>query len=253
MAATDIKEETVHLDRNGRQMPVYIAEPVADRQSPAIIIVHEIFGLNDHIKDVTRRFAAQGLVAYAPDLFAGAGADNPPADRSDLNAMRELWQNIPDSQLIADMQAVFTMADKADNVDSQRIGTIGYCMGGAIALMFACSTPAVAWVADYYGRVRYPQLSATKPQHPLDYVHTLRSPFLGLFSAKDELIPPEDIAALTERLQSTGQHFEMKVYENAGHAFFNDRRETYNSEAATDAWKRTLQFIGNTARSTVAG
>src|ERR1035437_9162017 len=157
MSAVGLKEEMLHLDRNGRSMPVYVAGPERTGQYPAVIIVHEIFGLNDHIKDVARRFANQSMVAYAPDLFDGYPQS--PTNHDDLDAMRALWQTIPDSQLISDLQEVLNLAQLNRAVLSEKIGTIGFCMGGAIAFMFACSTPAVSWVADYYGRIKYPQLS----------------------------------------------------------------------------------------------
>jgi carboxymethylenebutenolidase len=250
MTGTEIAEQTVHLDRHGRKMPVYIAQPKGSTEAaPSIIVIHEIFGLNDHIKDVARRFAAQGLVAYAPDLFEGA--EGLPADRNELDGMRAAWQRIPDSQFISDLQEIFNLASKSEQVDAGKIGVIGYCMGGAMALMFAGSTPGVAWVVDYYGRIRYGDLSDTKSQHPIDYVRSMRCPFLGLFAGEDQLIPASDVAELTERLKSTGQHFEVEVYKDARHAFFNDTREFYNEKAAKDAWKKTLQFISNVARSAV--
>lgn len=245
-----IREENWHLDSHGRKMPVFVAQPDSPAQAcPAIIVVHEIFGLNDHIRDVARRFAKQGLVAFAPDFFEGA--TNMPANHDDLNGMRAVWQGIPDSQFVADFQSLFEQATKSDFVDSNRVGVIGYCMGGAMALMFASTTPGVAWIADYYGRIQYPELSENKPQHPVDYVRNLRCPFLGLFSGQDELIPAADVDLLRERLRSSGQHFELKVYEDAKHAFFNDRREFYNEAAATDAWKKTMQFITNVSHSAV--
>lgn len=236
-----IDEKLIEIDRSGRKMPVYIAAPEGAARNPAVIVVHEIFGLNDHIKDIARRFAAAGFVAFAADLFEGhAGL---PDDRNDLNGMRNVWSNIPDAQLIADLQSVFEMAKKDARVDAAKIGTIGYCMGGAIALMFGCSTPGVAWIGDYYGRIRYPQLSETKSRHPIDYVETLGCPVIGLFAGQDELITADHIAELKQRVEAKGQRCEFKTYENAKHAFFNDVREFYNEDAAKDAWQRTLAFI----------
>lgn len=230
-------------------MPLFVVGPADEGIYPAVIVVHEIFGLNDHIKDVARRFAAKGMVAYAPDLFEG----NPglPEDRNDLAAMRAVWQNIPDATLIKDLHSVLDMAQLNDSVRADKVGVIGYCMGGAIAYMFACSTPSVAWVADYYGRIFYPQLSETKPKHPIDYTGTLPCPVLALFAGQDELITKEHVDEFRQRLQSSAAQFELQVYNEAEHAFFNDTREFYNKGTATDAWERTLNFISKHTNASV--
>jgi len=222
-------------------MPLFIAQPDNDSKLPGLILIHEIFGLTRHIEDVCKRFAAQNLRVYAPDLFAGAAGL--PDDRSDLAAMRAVWQSIPDSQLIDDLKVVLVQALANPGIRTNEVGTIGYCMGGAIAYMFACSAPEIAFVIDYYGRIEYPQLSDTKPRHPIDYSHGLKGPVLGLFSGMDELIPRQHVEQLQKRLLDLGKSCQVKVYADAPHAFFNDTRPNYNQEAATDAWRLTLDFI----------
>ncbi len=242
-----IQERMEVIEVGPRRLPVYIAEPNDARILPGLIVIHEIFGLNEHIKDVSRRFAYRGLRVYAPDLFAGA--DGLPEDRDSLDAMRTVWESIADSQLIDDLKSVLSMAEATKNVNATKIGAIGYCMGGAIAFMFACETVELAWVIDYYGRVTYPELSANKPIHPVDYAPGLRCPVLALFSGIDPLIPPEDIELFTSTLEKLGKSGQIKVYRDAPHAFFNDRRENYNAQAAEDAWKLTVDFI---ARNTLS-
>lgn len=237
-----MKEETIAINRNGRQMPVFVVGPDDDNKYPGLIVVHEIFGLNDHIHDVARRFASQKLRVFAPDLFDGA--EGAPADRdNNLDAMRKVWSQIPDSQLIADMQAVFQLAASQPDVVAEKIGSIGYCMGGAIAFMFACETPKSAWVVDYYGRVRYPELTQTKSKHPVDYAATINCPVLGLFSGCDALIPQSDVDLLQQEVAKRAD-VEIKVYPEAPHAFFNDTRDHYREDAAKDAWNLTIDFIG---------
>lgn len=223
-------------------MPVFTVGPGDDNKYPGLIVVHEIFGLNDHIRDVARRFAAQNLRVFAPDLFEGA--DGVPSDKdTNLDAMRKVWSQIPDSQLIADMQSVFEFAAARPDVVAEKIGSIGYCMGGAIAFMFACETPASAWVIDYYGRVKYPELTQTKPKHPVDYAATINCPVLGLFSGCDALIPQSDVDLLQQEVAKRAD-VEIKVYPDAPHAFFNDTRDHYHEDAAKDAWNLTIDFIG---------
>ena len=230
-------------------MPVFVVGPDDSKPHAGLIVVHEIFGLNDHIKGVARRFAQESLRVYAPDLFAGT--PGLPDNRDDLDAMRNVWASIPDSQLIADLKAVLAMAISANDVQQDKIGTIGYCMGGAIAFMFACEAPDLAWVIDYYGRIRYPQTSDKKPRHPFEYTGGLNCPMLGLFSGIDELIPPTDIELLSTRLQELGKPHKLKVYPDAPHAFFNDERESYRADAAADAWILTMDFIAQRTESAV--
>lgn len=243
-----VEEKLIEIQtKDGRNMPVFLAaHDNAPRQRPGIIIVHEIFGLNDHIKDIARRFAEQGFIACAPDLFDGY--PEAPSDRSDLNAMRTLWSKIPDDTLTADLH----IALKQIEPNTSNVGVIGYCMGGAIAYMFACrysKSGEISWVADYYGRVFYPQLSDTKPKHPIDYTDTLACPVLGAFAGEDELITADHVDQLEERIKAAGQLADIKIYPNAKHAFFNDTREFYNKEASEDAWHRTLDFAKGAAKA----
>jgi carboxymethylenebutenolidase len=238
---TALSDRLINLSRPGRQLPVYIAGPDDSKSYPGLILIHEIFGLNEHIKDVARRFARQSLRVYAPDLFAAA--NGLPEDRHNLDAMRKVWSELPDSELIDDLKAVLEFALASKEVKTNQIGTLGFCMGGAIAYMFGCSEPRVSWIIDFYGRIRYPLLSDKKPKHPVDYTAGLKCPVLGLFSGIDELIPPADRQLLAEQIESQGKHLTLKVYENAPHAFFNDSREHYRAEAAEDAWRLSLDFI----------
>jgi carboxymethylenebutenolidase len=237
-----LHEAELELNIDTRRIPLFMAAPHGNEPLPGLILVHEIFGLNHHIREVARRFAAQNLRVYAPDLFAAS--PNLPADRTNLDAMRQVWSEIPDSQLISDLKAVMNHAVANDPVIPNRIGTIGYCMGGAIAFMFACETPEIACVADYYGRIFYPQLTERKPKHPIDYAFGLKGAFLGLFAGDDELITSEHINALTDRLQKHEKTCQVKVYDKVPHAFFNDERPNYRPQAAKDAWDLTLKFFG---------
>jgi len=248
-AGGKLKESLFNIDRDGRSMPVFCVGPDDARPYPGLIVVHEIFGLNEHIEDVSRRFAGQGLRVYAPDLFAESSGL--PEDRNDLDAMRKVWSAIPDQQLIDDLKSVLALAQSSSDVRSDQIGAIGYCMGGAIAFMFACHAPELAWVADYYGRIYYADTTATKPKHPIDYSDGLNCPVLGIFSGIDELIPIAHVEEFTKRLTAQGKGVEVKIYEDAPHAFFNDTRPKYHAAAARDAWARTLDFIARITRTAV--
>jgi len=239
-----MKEETITLDRDLRKIPIFAVGPDSNEKLPAIIIIHEIFGVNDYIKDVANRFANVGMRAYAPDLFAPSPLyPKEPAKRDDLDTMRELWMSIPDSQLLSDLQGVFGLIAGRPDVLPHSIGTIGFCMGGAISLMFACSEPRLACVIDYYGRIKYGALTSNKPKHPIDFTANLKCPLLGLFAGKDELIPFAHRDELAAQLTKNKKSFQMKVYDDAQHAFFNDRRQNYDANASADAWRLTLDFL----------
>lgn len=236
-----VAEELIYLDRPGGRLPVYGFFPDDGKEHPAIILIHEIFGVNAHIQDLGRRFAEQSFAVYAPDLFAYSS--RLPDNKNDLNAMRAVWQAASDEQYISDLQAVFSLCRSAERVTANAIGTIGYCMGGAMAFMFACRTPLLAWVVDYYGRIIYSEVSELKPRHPLDYAAGLNCPFLGLYAGIDDLIPQAHIQALQDKLSGYGKDFKIKVYPKARHAFFNDQRPFYDQESAQDSWLLTLDFM----------
>lgn len=237
----NIVEEEFSISRPQGSLPVFSARPEPEGSYPGLILIHEIFGVNEHIKDLCRRFARESYAVFAPDLFAFASSDLP--DRGDLNAMRTVWGSINDEQLFADLFALFNSCRKTSYVKANSIGAIGYCMGGAIAFMFACRNPLLAWVVDYYGRIYYQDLTNNKPRHPITYTGGLNCPFLGLFAGVDELIPESHIQDLQKKLLDLGKSSQIKVYPTAKHAFFNDQREFYHYDAASDAWKLTLAFM----------
>lgn len=222
-------------------MPVFTAQPNDYKKYPGLIIIHEIFGLDDHIKDVAQRFARQGLRVWAPDLFWQAAEKG--LDRTNLDQMRQFFFSHEDSLLVTLMEQVLQNARQNPYVIADKIGAIGYCMGGALAFMLAGSSKNVAFVIDYYGRVLYPETSDKKPVSPIDYAAGIKCPVLALFSGIDPIIPKDQIKLFENTLVEQSISHELKIYDNAEHAFFNDTREHYNREAAEDAWALTLAFI----------
>lgn len=241
-----LDEQTISLTGAAGEIPTFVARPADNQRYPGLIIVHEIFGVNDHIRSVARRFAAEGLTVYAPDLFAHAN----PSDTEDIATMRDVWAKIPDSQLISDMQSVMNEAKKSEFVKADSIGTMGFCMGGAIAFMFACETPEIAWVADFYGRIYYPSLTAEKPKHPLDYTPGLKAPLLALFAGIDDLITHEHVMMFKKKLLDCKKEAEVVIFEDAHHAFFNDEREFFHQEAAEEALGMTLDLVERVTKAT---
>jgi len=234
-------EEEIVIARPGGSLPIFVVRPDDNKSHSGLILIHEIFGVNEHIKDVARRFAREGYVVYAPDLFAYA--NNLPSERNDIAAMRDVWAGIADEQLIGDLQAVLSSMRKSKSIERHAIGALGFCMGGAIAYLFACRTPLLSWVVDFYGRIYYQDITEFKPRHPISFTGGLHCPFLGLYAGVDDLILEEQIKHLQKKLVDLGKKYQIKVYPGAKHAFFNDQREFYHHEAAHDAWQLTLAFM----------
>lgn len=230
-------------------VPVFVAQPDRKEDLPALILIHEIFAVNDHIKDVAMRFSKQGFRVFAPDLFSCSPKfPKQPEARNDLATMREVWSEIPDSTLIDNLKAVLLAVKKTPNVLPDAVGTMGFCMGGAIAFMFASSTDELAWAVDFYGRIKYPSLSKEKPKHPIEYANAQTPPILGVFAGQDELITPEHLELFKQKLETLNVPFELKVFENCPHAFFNDTREHYKEEEAGMAWQMALKFMQEHSR-----
>lgn len=239
--AGDIRIMSAMADYPGGdgRIPAFIARPEQAGVYPAIIVIHEIFGLVDHIKDVAIRFAREGFVAVAPNLFA---LEEPIENRNDLDAMLTLARTIPDARILADLEATIEHLDVLTFVDARRIGVIGFCIGGLYAFLLAAHTPRLKAAADFYGRI-VTERPEHKPESPVDVVPRLYCPVLGIFGDADEVIPVADVRTLRDAMIAHKKPFEIKVYPDAPHAFFNDARSSYRPEMAKDAWNRTLTFF----------
>lgn len=227
--AAVLSEEVVYASQAGRTYSGYLAWPAAaDGALPGVLMFHEWWGLNDNIRAMADRLAAQGYVVLAPDLYGA-----PPA--RDPQAARELMSRaLAEEKLLADRlsQAYKFLEEQTQAVG---IGTIGWCFGGTLSLWTAVLHPAkVDATVIYYGdpsRFSEAQLGA------------LQMPVLGLFGAEDQGIPVDKARAFEKTLRAHGRPVEIRIYEGAGHAFANPSGENYRPEAAADAWNRTLQFF----------
>jgi carboxymethylenebutenolidase len=204
----------------------YLALPgVASGQG--IIVLQEWWGLVPHIKSVADRFAAEGYTALAPDLYHGETTTSPDAAGRMLMAL-----NI--EQAAQDLQKSVEFLLSQDSVTSQKLGVVGFCMGGQLALLAATVSQNIGAVVDFYG---------IHPNVKPDF-SKLSAPVLGLFGEADDSVPPAAVSQLTAAVQQAGKAIETHTYPHAGHAFFNDARpEAYKPEAAEDAWKRSLAFF----------
>jgi len=205
----------------------FLAAPKAPGKYPGVIVIHEIWGLVDHIKDVSVRLAREGYAAIAVDIFEGKTLTK-------LEDGRKLREQFIEEKMLADLNGAHAYLKKLENVNPKRIGTIGFCMGGGLSLLLACHNPEIAGAAIFYGR---------NPS-PIDQIKNFHCPILGNYAGADVAITEADINLLKQTLTKHGKTFDIKTYLGAPHAFFNDTRESYRPEAAKDAWQRVLKFYG---------
>jgi carboxymethylenebutenolidase len=205
--------------------PGYLAQPTGVGPHPGLIIIQEWWGLVPHIKEVARRFAAQGYVALAPDLYYGEAAAEP-------DEARKLSMALDRQQAVAEILAAAEHLSGLQRVRPRGVGVVGWCMGGGLALSAASEGINLAAAVCFYGR----PLSAGD-------VALLKVPVLGLYGSEDRGIPVSAVRSFESDLQAHGVPHEIHIYEGAGHAFFNDTRAAYHPQAAADAWSRALAWF----------
>ncbi|MDQ2730661.1 MAG: dienelactone hydrolase family protein [Armatimonadota bacterium] len=232
-------EESVTISGE-KELPAFQARPSEEGLHPAVIIVLEIFGLNDHIRSVVRRLAESGYVALAPDFFR-----HEPTPYDDFAGAREVASCLSDVGAMEDVGAALDYLEKQPFVTAGKTGILGFCMGGRLAFLAACHHPdRTRACVDFYGaRMSGGGVHGGHTMVPLEAAPALACPVQFFYGADDHFIPPEEVERVRERMTSLGKSFDIQVYEGAGHGFFCDQRESYQSEAATDAWSRTLKFL----------
>ena len=224
--------ETIRIETPGGMMPAQLARPEGSGPLPAVLVIQEAFGLNEHIEDVARRIAAAGYVTLAPDLFHRGGAHRT-ASYADLPAAIALMNELKDDEVVADLDAALAWLRARDDVRGDRIGITGFCMGGRISYLLACARPdAIAAAAPFYGG-----------GIPVERTPALRCPVLAFFGGDDPFIPPEQVAWLEAAAREHDKAVEIVVYPGAPHGFFCNERESYRADAAADAWQRLMDFL----------
>ena len=231
--------EDVTFERAGDTLKAHLATPVK-RSGAGLVLIPDVRGLVEHYRDVARRFAAEGFVTLAVDLYSREGAPV----LQDMAAVTRWIRELPDPRVLDDLGAAVAYLARRPEVAGRPVGITGFCMGGQYALMAACAVPDIAACVSWYGMLRYAERNDRKPASPLDLAPRLACPYLGLFGEEDGLIPRADVEELRGILAAAGKTFEIRTYAGAGHAFFNDTRpEAYRPEAAADAWPRAIGFL----------
>lgn len=224
-------------------MNAFLARPPHDQKAPGVIVVHEAFGLNTHIKEVATRISDHGHTVLAPDLYYRQ--PNSVVAYDNLAEALTLMSALADDKIVADMGAAIAYLQQHPNVHADRIAVTGFCMGGRVTFLTACLNPAVRAAVPFYGggigNVMQP--SERTPKAPLEYAEQLKAPMLLFFGGDDPFIPTDEVEKIESRLAELGKNAEVVVYPGAPHGFFCNERPSYRADAATDAWDRMGKFF----------
>src|SRR5437660_68350 len=230
----------VKVPSAGVDIPAYRAMPDKGGPFPTVLVIQEVFGLHESIKDGVRRFAKLGYFAIAPELYARQGDPSKYTDTSKL--VSELVNKVPDAQVTGDLDATLAYAKSTGKADTSRAAVIGFCWGGRQVWMYAAHNPSLKAGAAFYGPL-VGQPSDLKPKNPTDIAGSLKVPVLGLYGGKDQGITAEHVQAMREALKSSPSKSEITVYPEAPHGFHADYRPSYRKEDAQDAWSKAIAWF----------
>lgn len=235
LAAGDIKIPTASGD-----IPGYRAMPATGGPFPVIVVVQEIFGVHEHIKDLCRRLAKSGYFAVAPELYYRQG------DVSQMKEINEIFSKVvskvPDKQVMSDLDAAVAWAKASGKADTARLGITGFCYGGRIVWLYAAHNPSLKAGVAWYGRLATDK-TENQPRHPLDIVNEIKAPVLGLYGGADQGIPNDTVEKMQAALKAAGKPSEIILYPDTPHAFNADYRPSYRKQQAEDGWKRMLEWF----------
>lgn len=221
------KTETVSFANGTGTVGGFLATPAAPGRYPALVVIHEWWGLTDWVKEQTQKLAEQGYVALAVDLYRGKVTSDP-------EVAHELMRGLPSDRAVSDLKAAFAYLGTRKDVDRDHIGSIGWCMGGGLSLQLAIHEPRLAACVVNYGAL---------PTDPND-LQQIGAPILGNFGAEDRGITPADVQAFEKSMRGMNRRVDLKVYDGAGHGFENSTNANgYRPDSAADAWARTVAFL----------
>lgn len=267
-----IEESWICFEGEDREVEGYLALPDGDETGlPAVVVIHEIWGLDEHIKDVTRRLAAEGYAALAPDLYTGewrevmseerilagmtfmrsasqevqrdpeklesALSEKPQEERDATKMLMSIMSPNQRQRFARDLLGAIAYLQERPEVDPEGIGSLGFCMGGGISGILATLSPELRASVIFYGQ-----------NPPLEHVSDIRASVLGLYGGDDPRIT-DNVPGFVEAMEEAGKDFGYHVYPAAPHAFFNDTRPNYRPEVAQDAWQRVLAFFKDTLKA----
>jgi carboxymethylenebutenolidase len=224
----------------GFQVPIYEARPAAAGRYPIVLVLPEAFGMHEHIKDVTRRFAKEGFFAVTFEPYAREGGT---LQLPDMQAIAKVINSVPDAQVMGDLEAILAYAKQQSAANPDRVGVTGFCRGGLYVLLFAAHSSDVKAAVPWYGQIKPSKTAGIRDAGPLDVAAKITAPVLGLYGEADQGIPVADVKEMEAALKAAGKTAEFIIYPGAPHAFNADYRQSYRPEAAKDAWARCVAFF----------
>lgn len=232
---------TVQIKAPDREIPAYVARPSKAGKHPCVVLVSEIFGLHEYIRDTARRLAKAGYVTIAPDFFVRAGD---PSTMTNFPEIMKIVATATDAQVMGDIQAALNWLKAQPFADAKRLAVTGYCWGGAVTWEAVARVPGFKAGVAWYGRLSSGMANDPANKNPLDLVGDLKAPVLGLYAEKDNGIPLSDVDKMKEALKAAGKtSSDIVVYPGAQHGFHADYRPSYKKDAAEDGWARMLAFF----------
>ena len=239
-----LAEGEVKVPAADGQMAAYRAMPAAGGPFPVVLVVQEIFGIHEHIRDVVRRFAKQGYLAIAPDLYVRQGDPTKAPDVQTI--LQTIVAKVPDAQVMADLDAAVAWAGAEGKGDAGRLGVTGFCWGGRITWLYAAHNPGLKAGVAWYGALKRPP-NPLHPRHPADVAAELKAPVLGLYGSADTGIPVEQVDELRAALKASkapaAAKSEILLYKDAPHGFYADYRPSYRPDIAAEGWRQCLGWF----------
>ena len=251
LAVTPVSAETITTDSNGLiagevkvpvaagEIPAYRAMPASGGPFPTVLVVQEIFGVHEHIKDICRRLAKLGYFAVAPALYAREGDVS---KLSDIQEIMKVVAKVPDDQVAADLDATVAWAKSTGKADTTKLGITGFCWGGRQVWLYAGHNPSVKAGVAWYGPLQIPT-DELRPHNAIDLAKEINVPVLGLYGGADAGISLAQIEQMRAALTAAGKPSEIVVYPDTPHGFNADYRPSYRPEAAKDGWKRMRDWF----------
>jgi carboxymethylenebutenolidase len=238
--ATGLTAGEVKIPVADGEIPAYRAMPASGGPFPVALVVQEIFGVHEHIKDICRRFAKLGFLGVAPELYARQGDVTKIASINEI--LSKVVSKVPDTQVMSDLDATVTWVQKSEKGNIDKLGVTGFCWGGRIVWLYAAHSPRLKAGVAWYGRL-VGQANELQPKYPIEVAAALKAPVLGLYGGADQGIPNETVEQMRQALKSAGGRSEIVLYPEAPHGFYADYRPSYRKEAAEDGWKRLQDWF----------
>lgn len=247
---TGIMADAVHIPAGDVMLPAYLAHPDQGEGWPVILVVQEIFGVHEHIKDVCRRLARLGYLAIAPELYFRQGDVSGMKDINEI--LTRVVARVPDSQVLSDLDAVVAWVDSNRLGDGGKLGITGFCWGGRITWLYAAHSSRVKAAVAWYGKLEGSG-NELQPAYPLELASRMQAPVLGLYGGTDQGITQDSVERMRAALGKGASQSEIVVYPDAPHAFFADYRPSYRKEAAEDGWNRLRAWFSDHGLSPAVG